>query len=741
MVQQKPGNSELHLFAVARTCSPVTQIYTVGRDAVLFRWAYVDKSDKTNGDAPEPREGPIKLQWRIVARHPFKQNFARVTCAAFHAGSDLLVIGFSTGVFGLYELPDFNQIHTLSISRNTIDFVTVNKSGEWLAFGSSKLGQLLVWEWQSETYVLKQQGHFDTMNALAYTPDGQRIVTAADDGKVKVWDVSSGFCIATFTEHTGGVMDCAFAKKGNVLFTASLDGSIRAWDLIRFRNFRTFVAPTRLPFSCIAVDSSGEVVCAGSLDSFEIHLWSVQTGQLLDQLAGHEGPVASLAFAPNGGGVISGSWDHTVRIWSIFGRTQTNEPLQLQADVLCVAFRPDSKQIAVATLDGQLTFWTTSEATQVAGLDGRRDISGGRKMTDRRTAANVGGTKYFNTITYSGDGTCLLAAGNSKYICLYDVQSGVILKKFTVSVNLRFDGTQEYLNSRDLTEAGPRGLLDAQGELSDANERRDHTLPGARRGDLSTRRTLPEIRVTSVAFAPTGQSFCGASTEGLLIYSLDQTVQFDPFDLDITVTPASTLAVLQHDRDYLRALVMAFRLNMPSLIRRVYEAIPAASIALVARDLPVVYVARLLRFTAHMTEDSPHLEFNLRWIEALLSSHGRWMRDHRGQYDEELRVAARAVGRIKDELARLADENIYMLDYLLHQPVLPARAKKEASLGEAGHHEDPPMSLPMTTMALAKKVFAESAETPLQTEEQTDGDGDGDVDGDPDEGEWMGIVD
>lgn len=647
-------------------------IYTVSKDGAVFQWAYI-----RNPNAPEPEDEDMEdadddshTQWRITERHYFLQNNAKVNCVAYHAETNLLVAGFSNGVFGLYEMPEFNMIHTLSISQNDIDFVTINKSGEWLAFGASKLGQLLVWEWQSESYILKQQGHFDSMNSLVYSPDGQKIITTADDGKIKVWDVNTGFCIVTFTEHTSGVTACEFAKRGNVLFTSSLDGSIRAWDLIRYRNFRTFTAPTRLSFSSLAVDPSGEVVCAGSLDSFDIHIWSVQTGQLLDRLAGHEGPVSSLAFAPNGGVVVSGSWDHTVRIWSIFDRTQTSEPLQLQADVLDVAFRPDSLQLAVSTLDGQLTFWSVSEAEQQSGVDGRRDVSGGRKITDRRTAANAAGNKSFSTLRYSADGSCVLAGGNSKYICLYSVDSLVLLKRFTVSINLSLSGTQEFLNSKLLTEGGPAGLIDEQGEASDLEDRIDRTLPGSTRGgDPSARKRLPEVRVAGVAFSPAGRSFCAASTEGLLIYSLDTTPLFDPIDLDLAITPASTLHVLHTEKDYLKALVMAFRLNEAPLLRQVFEGIPYPNIALVVAELPIVYIPRLLRFVAMQTEQSPHLEFCLLWIQAILVAHGQWVGDNRMLVDAELRIVGRAVGRIRDDLRRLADENVYLIDYLVGQPI------------------------------------------------------------------------
>ena len=71
--------------------------------------------------------------------------------------------------------------------------IVINPTGDWIGFGCSRLGQLLVWEWQSETYVLKQQGHFNNMACLAYSPDGQHVVTGGEDGKVKGWNTSSGF--------------------------------------------------------------------------------------------------------------------------------------------------------------------------------------------------------------------------------------------------------------------------------------------------------------------------------------------------------------------------------------------------------------------------------------------------------------------------------------------------------------------------------------------------------------------
>lgn len=648
-------------------------IYTVSQDGALFRWEYISQSQQNGVD--EDMDEPTDERWRIVQREYFLQADAKLKCACFHQQSNLLTVCFDNGLFSLYELPSFSSIHTLSIASSPISDVAVNPSGEWLAFGSTKTGQLLVWEYASESNILKQSSHLDTMTTLSYSPDSTRIITGADDGLIKIWDISSGFHIATFTEHTSAVTASQYSKRGNILFTASLDGSIRAWDMLRYRNFRTFTAPTRLAFSSLAIDPSAEVVAAASQDSFDIHVWNVQTGQLLDTLAGHEGPIAALEFTSDGNNLISGSWDHTIRLWSIFSRTQSSEPLPTTSDLLCLAVRPDSQQLAASTLDGQLTFWNLGTSVQDSVMSGRRDISGGRSVGSRRIAASAPGTKSFNTLSYSADGSCLLAAGNSKYICLYSISTLTLIKKFTVSVNLSLSGTQEFLNSSSILANGmPRDLLDTDGEASDLEDRIDRSLPGAKRGnkDAASRSARPEVRVTSVKFAPTGRSFCAASTEGLLIYSLDggasRMEEFDPFDLDIDVTPQNVrLLLAQKEPEYLKILIMAFRLNDTKLIRRSYESVPYTQIPLLVRQLPRVYLRRLLRFIGEeMAEgQSPHLEFHLRWTGEALSVHGAHLKDRQGEYAAELRGVLRGVDGVAKTVKNLSERNGFEIDYLV----------------------------------------------------------------------------
>ncbi|KAI8067729.1 WD40 repeat-like protein [Gongronella butleri] len=649
----------------------MAHIYTISKDGALFHWRHTTFADVRGLDEDELEENFIDhVRWRVHEKHYFHQGHGvTVKSCQFHAPGNLAIVGFSNGVFGLYEVPSFVNIHSLSISQHKISTISINPSGEWLAFGCSTLGQLLVWEWQSETYVLKQQGHFYDMNTLAYAPDGQTMVTGGDDGKLKVWNVSSGFCFVTFSEHKSGVQSVAFAKQGQVVYSASLDGTVRAFDLVRYRNFRTFTSPNPVQFTSLAVDPSGEIVCAGTMDTFEIYVWSVQTGKLLDVLAGHEGPISDLAFSSDGVMLLSGSWDHTARLWDVFGRNKHIEVLQHQTEVLAVAYRPDSRQVAAATLDGQVSLWQPEDAKLMQTIDARKDIAGGRKMNDRTTADNNASGKAFQAITYTADGACLLGGGNSKYICLYDLDTTSLIRKFQISHNLSHDGAQEKLNARHMTEFGfnKEDVDDDDDNASDLEDRLDRSLPGTQSGDLSARKTRPEIRAKAVQFSPTGHAWAAATTDGLLIYTLDDAILFDPFDLEVDITPDSVLATLHDDQDYLKALCMAFRLNEAYITRQVFEGIPPDSVPLVARGLPQKYLDKLLVFIAAHMESSPHLEFQLLWVTQLLTAHGRYLKERRGEYQAVFRGLYKGITRVRDDIATLCDSNMYMMKYLLGQ--------------------------------------------------------------------------
>ena len=87
------------------------------------------------------------------------------------------------------------------------------------------------------------------------------------------------------------------------------------------------------------------------------------------------------------------------------------------------------------------------------------------------------------------------------------------------------------------------------------------------------------MSVSGLEFSPTGREFAAATTEGLLMFSLETKLMFDPFELDEEATPKAT-------RQYLRqsvydiALSMALRLNEPDLIREVLEQIPMKEVTL-----------------------------------------------------------------------------------------------------------------------------------------------------------------
>uniref|UniRef100_A0A3Q4HEG6 PWP2 small subunit processome component n=1 Tax=Neolamprologus brichardi TaxID=32507 RepID=A0A3Q4HEG6_NEOBR len=682
-----------------------------------------EERDKVEGEEGEVIRGKVEtakerekkkknVRYKMMSKHFFNKegDFNNLTAAAYHKPNHILVTGFASGIFHLHELPEFNLIHSLSISDQRIASVAINSSGDWISFGCSRMGQLLVWEWQSESYVFKQQGHFNNMASLAYSPDGQYIVTGGDDSKVKqgwetsglkgrcpaVWNTNTGLCFVTFTEHTSSVTNVTFTSSGFVIVSASLDGTVRAFDLHRYRNFRTFTSPRPAQFSSLAVDASGELVSAGAQDSFEIFLWSMQTGRLLEVLAGHEGPVSCLCFSPVQSVLASCSWDRTVRLWDMLDSWQTKETLPLTSDGLAVTYRPDGQELAVATLNGEISFWNPHTATQNGSVAGRHDLQTGRKETDKITAKQSAKGKSFTSLCYSADGESVLAGGQAKFVCIYNIKEQMLIKKFEISCNLSFDAMEEFLDRRKMTEFGSLALVD---EGAGDGDGVSVSLPGVRRGDMSSRHFKPEIRVSSLRFSPTGRSWAATTTEGLLVYSLDGSLVFDPYDLDLDVTPASIRKQLRL-QEWASAIVLAFRLNEKALKQEVLEKVPHEQIPVVCGSLPDIYVEKLLGFIATCLEKSGHLQFYMTWAQNLLMLHGQKLKNRSGAILPTLQALQKSIQRHFDDLSKLCDFNMYNIRYavaLSKQRGLKRAAEEET---EDQGEEDEDLSEEMSEASL-----------------------------------------
>ena len=141
------------------------------------------------------------------------------------------------------------------------------------------------------------------------------------------------------------------------------------------------------------------------------------------------------------------------------------------------------------------------------------DVAGGRLAAERATAKKSSKNKHFNSVVYHPAGELVLAAGNSRFLCLYDVRNKVLLKRFEVTRNRSLDGVLDKLNSKGLA------LAEHADESASEEEEKEQLASAKRKNVLGERAARLAVRNRSLAFSPDGRAFACASTEGLLVYS------------------------------------------------------------------------------------------------------------------------------------------------------------------------------------------------------------------------------
>jgi COMPASS component SWD3 len=75
-------------------------------------------------------------------------------------------------------------------------------------------------------------GHFNSINAIAFSPDGLTVVSASADGNIKFWNASSGEHIHTLRGHQNSVTCLTFSSDGETIISGSIDKTFKIWGVI-----------------------------------------------------------------------------------------------------------------------------------------------------------------------------------------------------------------------------------------------------------------------------------------------------------------------------------------------------------------------------------------------------------------------------------------------------------------------------------------------------------------------------
>ncbi len=321
--------------------------------------------------------------------------------------------------------------------------IAFSPDGRTLATGTGNTIRL--WDVASGKLIRHLTGHGSWLiPALAFSPDGKRLVSGSRDHTVIIWDVATGQPLHHFPGHRGAVISLAFAPDGKTLASGGdEDHTLIVWDLATAKPRHVF--PDHHGWvTSIAWSPDGKVVVSGEGSNGKadqerrIHVWDPAKGRLLREWFGHLGGVHTMTFSPDGKTLLSSGWDARVRIWDV-GSGKRLQQLRVSDGVKRFAFSPDGKSFLVADgSGGRIALHRTEDGAKV------RDLGNSAEPFPRGylVAILAGGKKVLtiNPLPRRGEGLAAEAR-------IWDVVEGRVLRSFPVP--FRSAGTEAFALSPD----------------------------------------------------------------------------------------------------------------------------------------------------------------------------------------------------------------------------------------------------------------------------------------------------
>jgi WD40 repeat protein len=384
---------------------------------------------------------------------------------------------------------------------------------------------LKLWEISSGKEIRTFSGHSNRINSVAFSPDGRYTLSGSSDKTVKFWDIASGKEIRTFMGHSSAITSVAFSPDGRYALSGSEDETIKLWDITTGKEVRTFCGHSWV--TSVAFSPNSKYVISGAHDK-TVKLWEVTSGKEVRTFNGHTDQVYSVAFSPDGRYMLSGSMDRTLKLWKVSSGEVLKTFSGHSGWVASVAFSPDGTYALSGSPDETMRLWEVSTGKELRifngystgvtsvsfSQDGRYALSGSGetiKLWDKTTGKLVktfsGHSNGISSVTFSPDGRYALSGSSDKTLKLWEVASGKELRTFT--------GHSDWVTS---VAFSPNGKYVLSGSGSTYQSLNDFTL---KLWDVSTGKELRtftghSLPVESVAFSPDGKYILSGSMDKTL---------------------------------------------------------------------------------------------------------------------------------------------------------------------------------------------------------------------------------
>ena len=168
-----------------------------------------------------------------------------VSALAFDYDGQSVTVGYVDSTVRNWRLPDGQLLFTREQYRdqyNTVKSIAFDPSGQTIAIARKMISEISVWQVTSGVHLSTFTDHRTDIYSSAFSPDGQLIASGSgrsliseevQDNTIYVWHVSDAAVLSKLTGHTDSVNSLAWSPEGTILVSGSEDGTVRLWQIVK----------------------------------------------------------------------------------------------------------------------------------------------------------------------------------------------------------------------------------------------------------------------------------------------------------------------------------------------------------------------------------------------------------------------------------------------------------------------------------------------------------------------------